>query len=121
MIDRLLESENELRSKKELIERFNNQYFLSIPNEGKIRFAFEVIWNKESEKAILVISEEEHLDLQGLRKVIDDFIYTKKPPLRNEVIGIRHTPTKLIERRTIAERIIEKIREFVDTFIDGED
>ena len=121
MIDRMLETEIELRSKKELIERFINRYFPSIPDEGKMRIAFEEYWNQETERAILAISEEEHLDTQGLRKVIDDFIYTQKLPLRNEVLGIRHTPTKLIERRIIAERIIERVREFVDTFVDGFD
>ena len=120
-IERLLETEIELRSKKVLIERFINQYFPSVPDEGKMRFAFEEYWNQESERAILSISEEEDLSSQGLRNVIDDFIYSQKPPLRNEVIGIRNTPTKLIERRSIAERIIERIRDFVETFIEGVD
>ena len=120
-IDRLLETEIELRSKKELIERFISQYFPSVPDAGSMRSAFEEYWNQESERAILAISEEENLDSQGLRDVIDNFIYTQKPPLRNEVIGIRQTPTKLTERRTIAERIIERIREFVETFIESVD
>ena len=121
MIDRLLETEIELRSKKELIERFINQHFPFIPDEGQMRYAFEDYWSQESEKALSILSEDENLDLLGLRAVIGDFIYTQKPPLRDEVIEIRRTPTKLIERRTIAERIIERVREFVEIFIEGVD
>ena len=45
----------------------------------------------------------------------------KKTPLRDEIIDILEMPPKLKERRTIAERIIDKIKAFVETFIDGVD
>ena len=41
--------------------------------------------------------------------------------MRDEIIDIMEVPPKLKERRTIAERIIEKVKAFVETFIDGVD
>lgn len=120
-IDRMLETEVQLRSKRELIERFINQIFPSVSSEGKMRFAFDEFWNREKEMAMSVLSEEEKLDPQGLRRVVDDFIYTQKPPRREEVLEIRQARPRLLEISTIAERIIEKIRLFVETFIDGID
>ncbi len=82
---------------------------------------FEDYCDKEKESALSVLSEEEELGPQGLRKVVDNFVYTQKAPLRDEVLEIRKARPRLAERRTIAERIIERIREFVDVFIDGVD
>ena len=86
-----------------------------------MRESFESYWNKEKEKAIQELGETEGLEFSGLRKVIDNYLFTEKTPLRDEIIDIMEMPPKLKERRTILERIIDKIRAFVETFIDGVD
>ena len=50
-----------------------------------------------------------------------NYLFTEKTPLRDEIIDIMQMPPKLKQRRTIVERIIDKIKEFVETFIDGVD
>ncbi len=112
---------NELRGKKELIERFIAEHFPSIPKEGDVGAAFEQYWTEEKHKAIKALSEAEGLDIDGLQKVIREYLFTEKTPLRDDVIEIMHTRPGLRERRTITERIIGKIRRFVETFIDGVD
>ena len=67
------------------------------------------------------MSEIEGLDAEGLQKIIGDYLFTEKTPLRDDVIGIMQTRPKLKERGTITERIIAKIKAFVETFIDGVD
>ena len=47
-----LESETQLRSKKELIQRFIARHFSEIPNEEGVGYAFNNYWNMEKEKAI---------------------------------------------------------------------
>ena len=121
LLGRLLESEIQLRSKKELIERFIAEHFPSVSDEAGIGYAFKSYWEEEKEKAIVTLSDEEKLDDLRLRNVIHEFVYTQKTPLRDEVLKIRQKKTRLRERRTVAERIIEKIREFVDIFIEGVD
>ncbi len=120
-ISQILETETQLRSKKELIERFIAEHFPAIPKEGDVGTAFEQFWTVEKQKAIRTLSEDEELDIDGLQKVIGEYLFTEKTPLRDEVIAIMHTRPKLRERGTVTERIIEKIKEFVETFIDGVD
>ncbi len=121
VISRILETETQLRSKKELIERFIAEHFPVIPQEGDVGAAFEKYWTEEKRKAIQLLSEDEDLDTEGLKKVIGDYLYTERTPLRDDVIAIMHTPPKLRDRGTVTERIIGKIKSFVETYIDGVD
>ena len=120
-ISQILETETQLRSKKELIERFIAEHFPVIPKDDDVGAAFEQFWTEEKNKAIQALSEEEGLDIDGLQKVIGDYLFTEKTPLPDTVIAIAHTKPKLKERLPFVERIIEKIKEFVETFVDGVD
>ena len=120
-ISSILETETQLRSKKELIERFIAEHFPAIPKESDVGAAFEQYWTQEKHKAIQVLSEEEGLDIDGLQKVIDNYLFTEKMPLPNTIITIAHARPKLKERLPFAMRITEKIKVFVETFIEGVD
>ncbi|MCE8540139.1 type I restriction endonuclease subunit R [Ruegeria pomeroyi] len=117
----ILDTETQLRSKKELIARFIAEHFPNIPAEADVGDEFETYWTEQKRQAIKQLSEDEGLDSEGLERVIGNYLFTEKPPMRDEVIGIMETRPKLRERSNIAERIIEKIRDFVETFIDGVD
>ncbi|MEH6808143.1 MAG: type I restriction endonuclease subunit R [Hyphomonas oceanitis] len=117
----MLDSEAQLRSKKELIEKFISQHFSNVPAGGDIGDAFDSYWSDERQKAIETLSAEEGLDLEGLERVIGDYLFTEKPPMRDDVIEIMAEKPKLKQRVTIASRVIDKIRDFVETFIDGVD
>ena len=54
-----------------------------------------------------------------LQDVIENYIFTEKTPLRDEIIGMMNKRPGLKERKTIAERVTEKILGFVETFISG--
>jgi len=117
----ILDTETQLRSKKELIERFIATHFPEIPKGGDIGEEFETYWNEEKVKAIKELSDSEGLDQEGLQKVIGDYLFTEKSPMRDDVVGIMKKRPGLKERRSISERIIGKIKAFVQTFIDGVD
>lgn len=117
----ILDTETQLRSKKELIERFIADHFPEIKKGDDIGEEFETFWNDEKRKAIAELSATEGLDLEGLQKVIGDYLFTEKSPMRDEVIGILEKRPSLKERSSISERIIGKIKAFVETFIDGVD
>jgi type I restriction enzyme R subunit len=117
----ILDSEAQLRSKKELIEKFISEHFPAIPTGESVGDAFEAYWSEEKLKAIQDLSSEEGLDPEGLEKVIGQYLFTEKPPMSDDVIAIMSDRPKLRERKTIASRVIGKIKEFVETFIDGVD
>lgn len=117
----ILETEIQLRSKKELIERFIAEHFPAIPKGIDVGEVFDTYWKEEKQKAIQKLSESERLDLEGLQKVIGDYLFTEKTPQRDDVVAIMRERPRLKERGPITERIIEKIKVFVETFIDGVD
>jgi len=117
----MLETETQLRSKKELIERFIADHFPGIPREEDVGTAFEQYWTEEKARAIQALSETEGLRPEGLQKVINDYLFTEKMPLPDTIIAIAQTRPKLKERLPFAQRIADKITVFVETFVDGVD
>ncbi len=117
----ILDTEAQLRSKKELIERFIANHFPDIPKGGDIGEEFESYWSDEKKKAIEELSATEGLALEGLQKVIGDYLFTDKPPMREDVIQIMEEQPRLMQRASVGDRIILKIKAFVETFIDGVD
>ncbi len=117
----ILDTETQLRSKKELIEQFISNHFPDIPKGGDIGAEFETFWSEQKQKAVEELSQTEGLNLEGLQKVIGDYLFTEKSPMRDDVIGIMNERPKLKERGSISERVIGKIKAFVETFIDGVD
>lgn len=117
----ILDTEVQLRSKKELIERFITTNFPKIPKGGDISQEFETYWSEQKQQAIEELSKTEGLDLDGLQKVIGNYLFTEKTPMRDDVVGILKERPTLKERSTVSERIIGKIKDFVETFIDGVD
>ena len=75
----------------------------------------------QREQAIQSLCSDEGLDVTGIQKVIDNYRFTGKMPLRNDVIRIMQTRPKLKERSTAGERIISRISAFIETFVDGID
>ena len=117
----ILETETQLRSKKDLIERFIAEYFPVIPEGGDVKAAFDTYWTEEKRKAIRALSEAEGLDAEGLQRVIGNYLFTERTPLRDEVIAIMRIRPGLKDRGTVTGRITDKIKVFVEMFIDGVD
>ena len=115
----LIAGEVELRSKRELIEKFIQENLPQIKDSDEISNEFDTYWNKEKIKAVRILSQEENLDEDKLQDVIGNYLFTEKKPLRDEVIDIMKERPKLKERATVTERITSKIIQFVDTFISG--
>ncbi len=65
------------------------------------------------------ISKEESINAEDLQKIIDSYIFSEKQIERDDVIEALKVQPKLLQRRPIAVRIIDKIMNFVNTFIRG--
>ena len=118
IVDALV-GETQLRSKRELIEQFINNNLPLVEDADTIPEAFEQYWLVEQKKAIDKLVIEENLKSQELERVIGDYIFTEKKPMRDDVIGMLNKRPSLKERATTSERIIGKIYDFVETFISG--
>ena len=118
-----LESEPELRSKKELIQRFIEEHVPTIPKDGDVNRTFQQFLLEQQEQALQSLCDEEGLNRDRVDKVIDNYLFTGKTPLNKDVIQTmdKHKQPRLRTRQAVGKRIIGQIVSYVDTFIDGMD
>ncbi len=115
----LLNSEAELRSKRELIERFIEKNLPQIGDPSEIPEAFEVYWEREQARAFEKLAGDENLNTEKLDKIISDYLFTGKSPLRDEIVEMMKTRPGLRDRAKTATRILDKIFSFIETFLTG--
>ena len=118
-ISDMMESDTQLRSKKELIERFIDENLPLVTDSDNIEDAFDTFWTIEKKKAIKKLSNDDNLNFEKLVEVVSDYLYTKKEPLRDEVIALMNERPSLKERATASKIVTSKIISFVETFIEG--
>lgn len=120
MIYNLLSSEVNLRSKKELIEQFIQENLPYIEDSDDVTDQFEKFWDEQQRKAFDDLVKTENLSPEKTEGVIEHYLFAEKEPLRDELLGliIGAKPT-LLERKPRSERIMHKIVNYVDTFVNG--
>jgi len=106
----------ELRSKKELIEEFIEEYLWDIKDSSLISWEFDKFMNKQKLKEFEEFIKDEKLDSDKLETLISDYIYTWKEPLNNEIANIIKDKPKLIERKSVIERIKMKLTSLLKKF-----
>lgn len=116
----LLNTEAHLRSKRVLIELFIKANLPTIEDTDDIPQEFEKFWNAEQQKAFNQLVNEEKLSAERTQSLIEDYLYAEREPLRDEILQLLEgeQPT-LLERKKTGDRILKKILNFVDTFING--
>ena len=115
----IITGQSDLRSKRELIERFIDDNLPNIEDSDNIPEEFEKFWNKERVKYIDKLVEEENLDKDKLEKVIGDYMFTEKEPLRDDLIDMLHKRPSLKERSSTSKRLKNRIVDFVETYNTG--
>ena len=116
----LLNTEATLRSKRELIEKFILENLPQIKDLDEILPAFEKFWNQEQQSELSKIVLEENLSSEKTEKLIEDYLFAEREPLRDEVLElIEGEKPSLLQRKKLGDRILRRIIDFVDTFING--
>ena len=119
-INNLLNTEVNLRSKRELIQQFIDDNLPKIEDTDTIPEAFEVYWNEEQKKAFKKLTTEENLSEEKTQKLIENYLYAEREPLRDEVLDlIEGEKPSVLKRKKLGDKILKQIVEFVDTFING--
>jgi type I restriction enzyme, R subunit len=118
-INDLLGGEIDLRSKRELIEKFIEENLPHIDDVDAISDEFERFWHDEKVLALGKLCEEENLDQEQFKALIDTYIYSSQEPIRQDVFDCLEQRPSVLKAREIGERIIAKMKEFVDVFVRG--
>jgi type I restriction enzyme R subunit len=115
----LLSGEAELRSKRVLIEKFIQNNLPKISDNDNVEDAFKNYWRAETKKALQDLSTTEALDQDKVETIINDFLFTGRMATEDEVIEALEKQPSVLQRETISNRVTEKIKDFIKTFING--
>jgi type I restriction enzyme, R subunit len=119
-IQSLLQTEVELRSKRELIERFIQENLPVIADTDEVATEFDKYWSEEQQKAFNQLVTEENLSAEKTEKLIEDYLFAEREPLRDEVLElIEGEKPSLLQRKKLGDKILQRIVDFVETFING--
>ena len=116
----LLNTETTLRSKRELIEKFISENLPSVEDADEISPAFEQFWSEEQKRAFSKMVEEENLSAKRTEQLIENYLFAEREPLRDEVLQLRlEGRPSVLKARSIADRILQRIKDYIETFING--
>ena len=108
-----------LRSKRELIEKFIEENLPLISDVDRIEDAFEKYWQDEKVLALGKLCEDENLDKSQFKALIDTYIFSGQEPIKDDVYKCLDNRPSILQARSIGERIIAKMKEFVEVFVNG--
>jgi len=115
----LVAGEVQLRSKRALIEAFIEENLPKLkPNENVIQ-AFENYWTDNKKEAFMKLCAEENLSPQELEKILNHYTFANRLPRDQEIVDTLNFKPKILERKPIIERVADKIKSFIDTFVEG--
>ncbi|KAB1067595.1 type I restriction endonuclease subunit R [Tamlana haliotis] len=115
----LLGGDVKLRSKRELIEKFIEENLPNIKDTDTIEEAFDTYWQEQKILALGKICEDENLDKAQFKALIDAYIYSGQQPIRDDVFKCLDNRPSILKARSIGERILDKMKNFVEVFVEG--
>ncbi|WP_026904258.1 type I restriction endonuclease subunit R [Pedobacter glucosidilyticus] len=116
----LLNTEVSLRSKRDLIEKFIQENLPHIKDADAIPEEFEKFWSEEQLIALKQLIQEEDLSEEKTEKLIENYLFAERQPLRNEILDLRKEGRpSVLKSKEIGDRILNRIISFVETFANG--
>lgn len=115
----LIGGDIELRSKRELIEKFIEENLPYILDADSLQDEFEKYWQEQKVVALGKICDDEHLDKEQFKSLIEAYIYSGQDPIREDVLKCLGNRPSVLKAREIGERIVAKMKEYIDVFENG--
>jgi type I restriction enzyme R subunit len=121
-IENIINTHTQLRSKRELIEKFITQNIPEIEDTDSIPQEFDKFWIEEQRTAFNELVKSENLSIERTERLIENYLFAEREPLRDEVLDlIEGDKPTLLQRKKVGDGILSKIMDFVETFINGMD
>ena len=111
--------EVQLRSKRDLIEKFINERMPTIDSDDSIEAVFQNFWNQERTVAVQQLCLKEKLKLEAVNQMISDYKFSGKEPLRETVLNACNEKPKLLERKKIFDRVVSQLLDIINKFDDA--
>ncbi|MEM7590935.1 MAG: type I restriction endonuclease subunit R [Cyanobacteria bacterium P01_A01_bin.83] len=114
-----IDKEVQLRSKRDLIEKFIDTRIINIDSQEAVEPVFRDFWNQERMVAIKQLCWEENLKEEAVNKMITDYKFSGKEPLRDTVLSACNEKPKLLERKKIYRRVVSQLLDIINKFDDS--
>lgn len=115
----IISGDPELRSKRELIQKFIEENLPTLGKDADVEKAFETFWTIEKQKAFEVLCRDEKLHPERMHAILSQYMYTERLPLNDELIAALDFKPSVLQRKSIVGRVLDKLAEYVDTFVRG--
>jgi type I restriction enzyme R subunit len=115
----LVAGEVQLRSKRELIERFIEENLPKLNPNDNVIGEFESFWSNHRAQAFKDMCADEKINPEQMEKLINDYLFANKFPRNQQIKQALEYSPGVIESKSILDRIAEKVRHFVTTYIEG--
>jgi type I restriction enzyme R subunit len=115
----LVAGEVQLRSKRKLIEQFIEENLPKLKPNAEVIVEFESYWAKHKGQAFEQLCADESIKPEQLEKLLQTYVFENRLPRDQEIVDALSFKPKILDRKTILERVADKIQAFVDTFIEG--
>lgn len=109
----------ELRSKRELIERFINGTLPDISEADDVEGKFAEFVSEEQVREFRQMCEEEGLDSEKAQMLLDRYVYNSRPPRDHDLDELLVHKPSILDRENIIRRVKARITNFIQTFIEG--
>lgn len=118
-VSKLLSSQPQLRSKKELIEKFIEENLPSIDNGTLIQDSFDEFWDEQKQKAFKKMCEDLNLKPKKVKNIIGEYMFTENPPLNDDIVDTMEKKPTILTRNPLIKKVRDSISKFIDVFIEG--
>jgi type I restriction enzyme, R subunit len=109
----------QLRSKRELIEKFIEENLPKLQPSDNVIGEFGDYWSKHKQTAFEQLCADEKIQPEQLQKLLQTYEFASRLPRPQEIKDALNYQPKVLERKTILGRVAEKIENFINTFIEG--
>jgi type I restriction enzyme R subunit len=112
----IVSSEPSLRSRRDLIEKFIRQSMPELAPSERLEDAFKGYWEAERESAMNALCADEGMQRAQLDNLMQLYEFTGQTPGREDVVGALSVKPRILERRKVIDRIIDRMTSIIRTF-----
>jgi type I restriction enzyme R subunit len=80
---------------------------------------FENYWSENKQKAFETLCAEENIMPEQLEQIVKNYGFYNRLPKAQDIGNALSFKPKILERKTILQRVGDKIQDFINTFIEG--
>ncbi|HPN39337.1 MAG TPA: type I restriction endonuclease subunit R, partial [Melioribacteraceae bacterium] len=113
----LIDSEPTLRSKRELIKKFIENYVMGNNNLDDLEALFVRFCNEEEMLAFNNICADENINPIKFNTLIEEYNFTGNMPITDDLIKVLNYTPSFFERKPTAERIKQKLIDYLSTYV----